>query len=98
MVHSKKGISRRKFLFETGSKIVTASSLAGLSSCSSGSKTILGSKPSMPLRTLGKTNLKVSILSFGGGSQFLKNQDGDWEPLMERAVQCGVNLFDTSSS
>jgi aryl-alcohol dehydrogenase-like predicted oxidoreductase len=26
----------------------------------------------------------------------LRNDDGDWEPLLERAVQLGINLFDTS--
>ena len=54
-------------------------------------------KPSdaMPKRTLGKTGMKVSVLSFGGGSQFLKNKDGDWQPLLQRAVELGINYFDT---
>jgi len=58
-----------------------------------------GSAPgSMPMRTLGKTGLEVSLLSFGGGSQFLKNKDGDWEPMLERAVELGINFFDNSSN
>jgi aryl-alcohol dehydrogenase-like predicted oxidoreductase len=51
---------------------------------------------SMPMRPLGKTGLKVSILAFGGGSQFLLAKDGLWEPMLERAVESGINLFDTS--
>jgi len=53
---------------------------------------------SAPHRPLGATGLDVSLLTFGGGSQFLKNKDGQWEPLLERAVALGVNLFDTCSS
>jgi aryl-alcohol dehydrogenase-like predicted oxidoreductase len=50
------------------------------------------------VRTLGNTGLEVSMLSFGGGSQFLKNKDGEWEPLLERAVEEGINFFDTCSN
>jgi aryl-alcohol dehydrogenase-like predicted oxidoreductase len=49
----------------------------------------------MPKRVLGKTGMKISVLSFGGGSQFKKNKDGAWEPLLERAVKLGINYFDT---
>jgi len=52
----------------------------------------------MPKRILGKTGLEVSILSFGGGSNFLKNKGGLWEQMMEKAIQAGINLFDTASS
>jgi len=51
----------------------------------------------MPRRVLGKTGLEVSILAFGGGSNFLKNQDGLWQQMVEKAIQEGVNLFDTSA-
>ncbi len=47
-------------------------------------------------RTLGKTGMKVSRLSFGGGSQFMNNNDGEWEPIMELALAVGVNYFDTA--
>ncbi len=50
----------------------------------------------MPTRILGKTGLSVSILSFGGGSQFLMNKNGEWEKHLEEAVKRGINLFDTS--
>jgi aryl-alcohol dehydrogenase-like predicted oxidoreductase len=42
--------------------------------------------------------MEVSVLSFGGGSQFLRNKNGVWEAMLERAVELGVNYFDTSSS
>jgi predicted aldo/keto reductase-like oxidoreductase len=51
----------------------------------------------MPVRTLGKTGLKVSLLAFGGGSQFLLAKDGEWEPLLEQAITAGINYFDTST-
>ena len=52
----------------------------------------------LPQRKLGRTGLLVSCLAFGGGSQFLQNPKGQWEALLERAVQAGVNYFDTCSS
>jgi len=38
------------------------------------------------------------MLSFGGGSQFQKNKEGEWQNLLEEAVKRGVNLFDTAPS
>ncbi|MBD3288302.1 hypothetical protein GF337_05820 [candidate division KSB1 bacterium] len=49
-------------------------------------------------RNLGKTGMEVSLLAFGGGSQFMKNEDGDWEQILERAVEAGVNYFDTANN
>ncbi len=54
--------------------------------------------PAMPIRPLGSTGLEISRLAFGGGSQFLLNESGVWEPLLERAVEAGVNWFDTCTS
>lgn len=50
----------------------------------------------LPKRTLGNTGMEVSMLAFGGGSQFMANANGVWEPLLERALAQGVNYFDTS--
>lgn len=88
---SKEKITRRTFIQQ---------SAAGLAALSAGacSKGGAPAKPGMPMRTLGKTGLEVSLLSFGGGSQFLKNEDGEWEPILERAVEGGINFFDTCSS
>ena len=83
-------LSRRDFVKKTGAGLA-AVSVAGLGSgCSK--------EAAMPVRTLGKTGLRVSQLTFGGGSQFLKNKDGEWEPILERAISLGVNFFDTASS
>jgi len=41
--------------------------------------------------------MDVSLLSFGGGSQFMRNPDGRWQPLLDRAIELGVNYFDTAS-
>jgi len=85
-------------------------STAGLyHSCKSGTKTEKEQIPEqipeqisdqssgpMPKRILGKTGLEVSILSFGGGSQFLKNKNGEWEKHLEESIKSGINLFDTS--
>ena len=37
-------------------------------------------------RQLGKTELQVSLLAFGGGSQFMLNNDDEWEQLLYYAV------------
>ena len=75
-------------------------SAAGLAAASAGK--VMGGTPApttqLPTRTLGATGMEVSALSFGGGSQFLRNGDGIWEAMLERAVELGVNYFDTSSS
>lgn len=50
------------------------------------------------MRVLGKTGLSISTLTFGGGSMFLKNRDGEWEAHLEKAVESGINMFDTAST
>ena len=88
-------LSRRKFIVDTAkaASVVTASGL--LTSCSfiSGKNSV---KYKIPRRMLGKTGLEVSILAFGGGSQFLQNNDGEWEKLLEAAVEGGINFFETA--
>ena len=89
-------LTRRDFIKNSAMTIAAASTLTACSQ-SEKQKTaqVVGE---MPKRTLGKTGLDVSLLAFGGGSFFLKNKDGAWEPILERAVELGINLFDTSSS
>lgn len=61
-------------------------------------------KPKMPMRTLGKTGVRVSILGFGGGSQFLmaggSDAAGEEETakMLHRAVEAGITYFDTAAS
>jgi predicted aldo/keto reductase-like oxidoreductase len=88
-------VSRRKFIIESAmaASVVSASGL--LKSCS-----FLSGKDretfKIPRRKLGKTGLEVSILAFGGGSQFLQNNDGEWEQMLETAVEGGINFFETA--
>ena len=85
-------LSRRKFILDSAkaASIVSASGLMGSCSYLSGKS---GAKYKIPRRVLGKTRLEVSILAFGGGSQFLQNNDGEWEQLLESAVEGGINFF-----
>ena len=93
MTEQEKNISRRKFLQRSAASVAAASSLQALSAYAK--ETAQPPCDSMPMRTLGKTGLKVSTLSFGGGSKFLKCKN--WEALLERSVELGVNFFDTAS-
>jgi uncharacterized protein len=53
----------------------------------------------MPMRTLGSTGQKVSLLAFGAGSRWLayKERDKAHEAL-ERALKAGVNYVDSAAS
>ena len=53
----------------------------------------------MPMRTLGSTGQKVSLLAFGAGSRWLayKERDKGHEAL-ERALKAGVNYVDSAAS
>ena len=90
-------VSRRKFLADSA-KAAAIVSASGLVSSYTLSSPKTGAKHKIPRRILGKTGLEVSILAFGGGSQFLKNNDGDWEKLLETAVEGGINFFETAPS
>ena len=61
----------------------------------------------MQYRTLGRTNLNVSVVGFGGAPSGLRNYLGRWEPdsdessrvvesAIAHAVECGINYFDTA--
>jgi aryl-alcohol dehydrogenase-like predicted oxidoreductase len=41
--------------------------------------------------------MEVSVLSFGGGSVFQNLPDGEWEPLVQKALDLGINYFDAAS-
>jgi predicted aldo/keto reductase-like oxidoreductase len=91
------GITRRRFIKRTAGAIAAVSAY-GLIPSSGAITDLQGAKPDIMRRKLGKTGLEVSLLSFGGGSQFLRNQNGEWEQVLEGAVEGGINLFDTASS
>ena len=89
----KQKYSRREFLATSakGAAVISAAGIFGSDA--------FGADPKpgeIPRRILGKTGMSVSILAFGGGSQFLKNENGKWEPMLEKAISSGINLFDTA--
>lgn len=96
MSDSRSNITRRGFLKKTAGGLTAAAVAGGLGSCAR-EVPVVKEAGGMPRRVLGKTGLEVSVLSFGGGSQFLKNENGVWEPMLERAIELGINYFDTSS-
>lgn len=93
-----KKVSRREFLQHSAAGLAVTSS--GMAAPYPGAP-IAGhpwGSTAMATRVLGGTGMRISLLAFGGGSQFLRNADGAWEPLLEHALAQGVNWFDTSSS
>ena len=52
----------------------------------------------LPRRILGRTGMEVSALAFGSGSFFQKLPEGQWEPLAQKALDLGINYFDTASA
>lgn len=99
------GISRRDFLNATTKSAIVVSTAGVMSACSMSKdktenktedKTEDKTTGQIPRRVLGKTGIEASILSFGGGSQFLKNKNGEWEPILEESAKSGINLYDTS--
>jgi len=93
---------RREFLKAGGA--VTAALLAPgvMSAETSKSLPAMPSNPvtlkSMPTRNLGKTGYKVGIFSLGGQASIEKPNNFDIAvPILERALDLGVNYIDTSS-
>src|ERR1035438_6130189 len=78
--------SRREFLQST----VAVAGIAG---------SLSGAEPSLPMRQLGKTGERVSILAFGGGMRFYQPRN-DQEALrfIAQAAEAGVTYFDTADS
>src|SRR5262252_4113325 len=87
----KRALSRRKFLERLG---VTSAGV-GLSLVPETDK-----RPpvaSLPARTLGRTNAKVSILAFGCGSRFLMYEDEEKATAaLNRAIDSGITYLDTA--
>lgn len=96
MKKNKTTCSRREFIQNTAkiAVVVSASGLASTLPAFAGNKT----DQRIARRKLGKTGLDISILGFGGGSQFLMNPDGEWEKVLEAAIEAGINIFDTAPS
>lgn len=93
---------RREFL-KTGGAI-TAALLAPSVAMADGPRQLpaMPSNPvtlaSMPTRNLGRTGYKVGIFSLGGQAALEKSNNFDTAiPIIERALDLGVNYIDTSS-
>src|ERR1039457_1601934 len=93
---------RREFLKASGA--VTAALLAPSAMAAEASKTMPGlpvnplTPSSMPTRNLGKTGYKVGIFSLGGQAALEHANNFDAAvPIIERALDLGVNYIDTSS-
>ena len=94
---------RREFLKAGGA--VTAALLAPSAALADSSNKELPGLPSnprtpaaMPTRNLGKTGYKVGIFSLGGQASLEKASNFDVAvPIVERALDLGVNYIDTSS-
>jgi len=96
------GQGRREFLKASGA--VTAALLAPSALGAETRKALPGlpSNPvttgAMPTRNLGKTGYKVGIFSLGGQAALEKpNNEAVAVPIVERALDLGVNYIDTSS-
>lgn len=77
-------ISRRSFL--------TTAALAAVA-------TEIDAQTGMPLRTLGRTGEKVSLLAFGAGSRWLAYKTPEKGlPALERALNAGVSYVDSAAS
>ncbi len=85
-------LDRRKFLTATGGLALAGASPA--QAAGSITKTA-----TMPLRPLGKTGRMISIIGFGGGSRYLLQEDMEVaERMIHRAIELGINYFDTGHS
>src|SRR5690348_11056756 len=54
----------------------------------------------MDTRTLGRTGLEVSVLGFGCGAVgglMVRGSPGDQERAVARAIELGINYFDTAA-
>ena len=77
-------ISRRKFI-ESAAAVTLGANAANTSA--------------IPLRSLGKTGAKVSILAFGCGSRFLAYKEEDQAlAALNHALDLGINYIDTAAS
>jgi hypothetical protein len=91
-----KNFTRRNFI-KASSTAAVALTAGGLLNGCTNTQTLIG-KNGMPMRVLGKTGMKISMLGYGCGSQFMRMPDGEWEPHFEHAFNSGINYFDTAST
>ena len=80
------GTSRREFLQSTAA-------VAGITG------SLSAAEPRLPMRPLGKTGERVSILACGGGQRFYQTRsDEDAVRFIVQAAEAGITYFDTADS
>ena len=92
--------NRRSFLKTSGLMTAAAVGSAALPKISSATAAPAAAplRESMPTRNLGKTGYKVGIFSLGGQASLEHPRNEDIAvPIIERALDLGVNYIDTSS-
>src|SRR3954447_18817231 len=97
-----RGHGRREFLKFGGAATAALLTPASFASTSEKALSALPQNPrthgAMPTRNLGKTGYKVGIFSLGGQAALEKANNFDSAvPIIERALDLGVNYIDTSS-
>ncbi|MEK7750896.1 MAG: aldo/keto reductase, partial [Acidobacteriota bacterium] len=81
-------ISRREFLETAAVGAAAANAFAEVDA-----------KTGMPMRVLGRTGFKVSLLGFGGGSRFLMYKEEDKAAqALHKALDLGVNYVDSAAT
>ena len=104
MAHPPNAGNRRNFLKKSGALAAGLLAQAGLGAHASAPKELGGlpdnprTQAGMPTRNLGKTGYKVGIFSLGGQASLERANNFDVAvPIIERALDLGVNYLDTSS-
>ena len=89
-----KNISRRKFL-KNAAVAGAAISLPASWTCSSGSSPY--DAKGLPTRVLGKTGVKVPLMTIGTGSRFMGNTRDKRLEILEHALDHGLYYWDTAA-
>ena len=94
--------NRRSFLKITSAAVLGSAALPSLATAQSATAAATPDSASvnvaMPTRNLGKTGHKVGIFSLGGQASIERAHNEDVAvPIIERALDLGVNYIDTSS-
>lgn len=93
--------NRRTFLKSSGAMtaaVIGSATLPKLPAMAAAAPSVLPPGEAMPTRNLGKTGYKVGIFSLGGQASLERpHNEGVAVPIIEKALNLGVNYIDTSS-
>ena len=88
-------MSRREFLERSGLAVGAAAAMPALPVGAAADPPATGAAK-LPHRTLGRTGVSVSILAFGCGSRFLVYPEEQASGVLEKAIDSGIDYFDTA--